>query len=147
MTTPSQDPLQVCTTGFDHHLGLELTQATPQRVVARLKVTDHVRQPYGLVHGGVYASMAETVASVGAVLAIRELTGSPDSGSVGQSNHTDFLKAVRQGTLTATATPVHTGRSVQLWQVDITDDEGAMAAQAKVRMFNVGVTRMEQSQD
>jgi uncharacterized protein (TIGR00369 family) len=58
---------------------------------------------------------------------------------VGQSNQTDFLRATREGTLTATATPVHVGRSVQLWAVDITDDDGRLCAQSRVRLFNLPV--------
>ncbi|CAN5281932.1 PaaI family thioesterase [soil metagenome] len=118
---------------FDQLLGLEFVEATAQRVVAHIEVAPKHTQPYGIVHGGVYCSMAETVASFGAVLAI----GAEGAGAVGQSNHTDFLRATRSGTLTATATPVHVGRSVQLWAVEITDDEGRLCAQSKVRMFNI----------
>lgn len=118
---------------FDELLGLEFLEASAEKVVATLEVQDKHKQPYGLVHGGVYCSMAETVASFGAVLAL----GEQARGSVGQSNHTDFLRGTREGTLTATATPLHVGRSVQLWNVDITDADGALAAQSKVRMFNL----------
>ncbi|WP_370326451.1 PaaI family thioesterase [Euzebya sp.] len=127
---------------FDDHLGLEMVEITAERVVARLVVTERHTQPYGLVHGGVYCAMAETVASFGAVLAIREMTGSDDAGSVGQSNHTDFLSSARGGVLTATATPVHVGRSVQLWRIGITDEDHRLVAESRVRMFNVGVERV-----
>ena len=127
---------------FDAFLGLELVEVTAERVVARLVLRDEHLQPYGLVHGGVYCAMAETVASYGAVTAIREMTGEEDAGSVGQSNQTDFLASARGGTLTATATPVHAGRSVQLWRIGITDDAGRLVAESRVRMFNVGVGRV-----
>jgi 1,4-dihydroxy-2-naphthoyl-CoA hydrolase len=125
---------------FDDLLALEFVELTPDRVVARLEVDParHV-QPYGIVHGGVYCAMAETTASLGAVLARGD---EPGAGAVGQSNHTDFLRATRAGTLTAAATPVHVGRQVQLWSVAITDDAGALVATSKVRMFNVGVDRV-----
>lgn len=123
-------------------LGLELVSARPERVEARLVVRADHQQPYGIVHGGVYASIAETVASVGAVVALQAKTGQEDAGAVGQSNHTDFLKATRDGVLRAVATPVHVGRSVQLWQIDITQEDGSLAARSTVRMFNVGVERM-----
>ncbi|CAN5858734.1 hotdog fold thioesterase [soil metagenome] len=127
---------------FPELMDLQLGEMTPKRVVATLRVQSKHHQPYGIVHGGVYCAMAETVASIGAVLAIREVTGADDTGAVGQSNHTDFLRATREGTLTATATPVHVGRSVQLWQVDIAGEDDALLATSKVRLFNVGVDRL-----
>lgn len=141
MDQTSDDPTTV-RGAFDAHLGLEMVELTPARVVARLTVTEQHLQPYGLVHGGVYCAMAETVASFGAVMAIRQLTGSEDAGSVGQSNHTDFLSSARGGVLTATATPVHVGRSVQLWRIGITDGDDRPVAESRVRMFNVGVDRV-----
>lgn len=127
---------------FPELVGMHFEELTPERVVATVTVEAKHHQPYGLVHGGVYCTMAETVASVGAVLAIRQLTGSEETGSVGQSNHTDFLRATREGVLTATATPVHVGKSVQLWQVDVTRQDDALVAQSTVRLFNVGVERI-----
>ena len=129
------------TSPFTDMLGVTFTELTPARVVATLEVGTEHTQPYGIVHGGVYCTLAETVASIGGVLAL----GTPDAGAVGQSNQTDFLRATRVGaTLTATAIPVHVGRSVQLWGIDITDHEGRLCAQARVRLFNVtasGVTK------
>ncbi|HUG86417.1 MAG TPA: PaaI family thioesterase [Euzebya sp.] len=119
------------TAPFTDLLGVAYTELTPTRVVATLAVTDKLKQPYGIVHGGVYCTLAESVASVGAVIA------RGGQGAVGQSNQTDFLRATRGGVLTATATPVHVGRSVQLWGVDITDEEGHLCAQARVRLFNI----------
>lgn len=119
---------------FTDLLGMTYTELTPTRVVAVLPVTDKLKQPYGIVHGGVYCTMAESAASVGGVIALEGA-----QGAVGQSNQTDFLRATREGTLTATATPVHVGRSVQLWAVDITDDEGRLCAQSRVRLFNLPV--------
>lgn len=122
---------------FTDLLGMAYTELTATRVVATLEVTDKLKQPYGIVHGGVYCSMAESVASVGGVIA------QGGRGAVGQSNQTDFLKATRDGVLTATATPVHVGRSVQLWAVDITDDDGALCAQSRVRLFNLPVEAVQ----
>lgn len=119
---------------FTDLLGVEFAELTASRVVATLEVHAKHTQPYGLVHGGVYCTLAETVASIGAVLAL----GDVQAGAVGQSNQTDFLGATRVGaTLTATATPVHVGRSVQLWGIDITDEQGRLCAQSRVRMFNI----------
>jgi uncharacterized protein (TIGR00369 family) len=127
---------------LDQVIGLQMVDVNPGMAQAYLDIDDRHKQPYGIVHGGIYCAMAETVASVGGVFAIQDKTGSDDAGAVGQSNHTDFLKAQRSGRLTATATPVHVGRSVQLWNVDITNAEDELVAQSKVRLFNVGVDRM-----
>lgn len=116
---------------FDSLLGTEVVSASADRVELALQVADHHKQPYGLVHGGVYASLAETAASFGAAL------GSPSGGAVGLSNHTDFLTATRGGRLRVVATPLHTGRRIQLWEVRITRDDGRLAAHSKVRLFNV----------
>lgn len=119
-------------TGFDALLGVEYVEVTPERVVLRMPVEDRLLQPYGLVHGGVYAALAESAASVGASVAL-----SGEGGAVGLSNHTDFLHAVRGGDLTATATPLDVGRSTQLWLVDIVDEEGRLAASSRVRLYNL----------
>lgn len=133
MSDPHPDVPDV-TAPFTDLLGVEFTELTPTRVSASLQVQTIHTQPYGIVHGGVYCTLAETVASIGAVLAL----GDERAGAVGQSNQTDFLRATSVGaTLTATATPVHVGRSVQLWGINITDDDGRLCAQSRVRMFNI----------
>jgi 1,4-dihydroxy-2-naphthoyl-CoA hydrolase len=118
--------------GFIKLLGLRVEEASGDRVVLTCPVTPDLHQPYGLVHGGVHATMAETAASIGAALWFG------DRGKVvGISNHTDFLRAVRGGRLRAEATPLARGRTTQLWQVAIGDDQGRLVAHAKVRLQNV----------
>jgi 1,4-dihydroxy-2-naphthoyl-CoA hydrolase len=118
--------------GFIRLLGLRFEEATADRVVLRCPVTPDLHQPYGLVHGGVYATMAETAASVGGALWFG------DRGkTVGVSNHTDFLRAARTGELRAEATPLARGRTTQLWQVVIDDEQGRLVAHSKVRLQNV----------
>ena len=120
-------------TGFGSGIGMEYTEVTPDKVVMTVEIGPHLHQPYGIVHGGVYCAIAEEVASVaGAVW----LGG--EGKVVGVNNSTDFLRAVREGALTATGTPVHRGRSQQLWRVEIVDDEGRMAAVGQVRLANLG---------
>lgn len=120
-------------TGFGNGIGMEYTEVTPDKVVMTVEIGPHLHQPYGIVHGGVYCAIAEEVASVaGAVW----LGG--EGKVVGVNNSTDFLRAVREGVLTATGTPVHRGRSQQLWRVEIVDDEGRMAAVGQVRLANLG---------
>lgn len=118
--------------GFDHHIGLALAEVGPDRVVATLQVGPEHHQPTGIVHGGVLATMVETVASVGAA------TWFGERGTiVGTANSTDFLRATRDGVLTATGTPVHRGRSQQLWLVEVTDEAGRLVARGQLRVANL----------
>jgi len=118
--------------GLNTTLGVDLQEAGPDRVVAALDVDDRHLQPYGIVHGGVYCSLVETCASVGAALWFG------DRGRVvGVANHTDFLRATRHGRITATATPVHRGRTQQLWLVEINDAERRLVARGEVRLQNL----------
>ncbi|MFC4018037.1 PaaI family thioesterase [Micromonospora sp. GCM10011542] len=120
------------TGGFVALLGLEITEAGPDRVVIRWRVRPELHQPFGIQHGGVYCSVVETAASVGGSLWLG------DRGTVvGVSNQTDFLRAVREGELTAVGTPVHRGRSQQLWQVEITDGDQRLVARGQVRLQNL----------
>ncbi|MDG4838225.1 PaaI family thioesterase [Micromonospora chokoriensis] len=113
-------------------LGLTFKEASPDRVVITWQVRPELHQPYGILHGGVYCSVVETAASVGGGLWLA------DRGTVvGVSNQTDFLRAVRDGELTAVGTPVHRGRSQQLWQVEITDADDRLVARGQVRLQNL----------
>lgn len=117
---------------YDDHLGLTVTEGSGDRVVGVVDVDDRHRQPYGIVHGGVYCSMVETVGSVAGALWFG------DRGHVvGVNNNTHFLRAVREGRLTAVATPVHRGRTQQLWQVDVTDAADRLVARGELRVANL----------
>ncbi len=130
MTTP-------LSSGFDSTLGHEILQASGDEVVGRLTIAPHLHQPYGIVHGGVYASVVETAASVGGAMWLG------DRGHVvGVSNHTNFLRAVREGVLEVRATPVHRGRTSQLWSVRVTDEAGKLVAQGEVRLANVSAEQL-----
>ncbi|MFI7607417.1 PaaI family thioesterase [Micromonospora sp. NPDC049366] len=120
------------TAGFVALLGLRIDEATADRVVIRWAVRPELHQPFGIQHGGVYCSVVETAASVGASIWLG------DRGTVvGVANQTDFLRAVRDGELTAVGTPVHRGRSQQLWQVVITDAQERLVARGQVRLQNL----------
>jgi uncharacterized protein (TIGR00369 family) len=136
MTTPAPpDDDSELQRGFLKLVGLRIEQASGDRVVLTCPVTPDLHQPFGLVHGGVYATLAETAASVGGSLWFG------DQGKVvGVSNHTDFLRAVRRGELRAEATPLARGRTTQLWQVEIVDEQGRLIAHAKVRLQNLSET-------
>ncbi|MEV0942983.1 PaaI family thioesterase [Micromonospora wenchangensis] len=120
------------TDGLVGLLGLTFDEASGDRVVIRWKVRPELHQPAGILHGGVYCAVVETVGSVGGTLWLG------DRGSVvGVSNQTDFLRAVREGELVAVGTPVHRGRSQQLWQVEITDAGGRLVSRGQVRLQNL----------
>ncbi|MFD6198723.1 putative esterase [Mycobacteroides salmoniphilum] len=124
------------TAPFDKLVGLEYTSLTPEGVSATLTVTENLLQPNGIVHGGVYCSVVESVASVSAYIWRANVLGE-ESAVVGVNNNTDFLRAISSGTLTATSTPIHRGRRQQLWLVTITDDENRTIARGQVRLQNL----------
>jgi 1,4-dihydroxy-2-naphthoyl-CoA hydrolase len=113
---------------FDDLVGVNIIEATADLVVATLEVTPHLHQVTGIVHGGVYATVVEVTASLGASM----WAGRP---AVGLSNHTDFLRSVRAGTLRAEARPVQRGQTLQLWRTEITDEQGRVVAEGKVRLI------------
>ncbi len=109
---------------FDALYGLQVVEATEERVVAQVPVHDGVKQPMGLVHGGLYASIAEALASMATAAAVI-----PNGEmAMGLSNSTSFMRPITEGTVHATATRRHRGRTTWVWEVDITDDEGRLCA-------------------
>lgn len=119
---------------FVGHSGIELTEASPDLAAGHVVITENHHQPYGVVHGGVYCTLAETLASAGAALwAIQEGM----AGAVGVANKTDFLRPTKEGVLAGEATPIHRGRSQQLWQVNMTREDGKLVAQSQVRLHNI----------
>lgn len=102
-------------------LGIEITEATGRRCVATMPVTPGHHQPLGYLHGGASVALAETVASVGAYLAAPE-----GHTAFGQEINANHLRPKRDGTLTATAEPVHVGRTSQVWTVDVRDEHGEL---------------------
>jgi uncharacterized protein (TIGR00369 family) len=120
------------TGAFVQHLGIEFDEVTADRVVARWEAAPKHHQPYGIVHGGVHCSVFETLASFGAA------TWLGDKGQVvGVNNNTDFYRAVREGSMTSTATPIHRGRTQQVWVVETVDADGRVVARGQVRLQNL----------
>ncbi len=103
-------------------LGIALVEAGPDRVVATMPVDHRTRQPFGLLHGGASVALAETVASIGAWLNVDRET----QAAVGLEINANHLKGKRDGTVTATATPVHRGKTTQVWSIAIADESGAL---------------------
>jgi uncharacterized protein (TIGR00369 family) len=122
-------------TGLDALLGTVVEDLTPDHSRIRLAIDDRHRQPYGIVHGGTYATLIETAASTaGALWAM----SNGMQGAVGVSNTTDFYRPHREGPITADATPIHRGRTQQVWQVEITRvDDGKLVARGQVRLQNL----------
>jgi uncharacterized protein (TIGR00369 family) len=117
------------------HSDIEIVEQGPDRVVGKVDIQPHHHQPYGVVHGGLYCTLVETLASTGAALWALERGM---FGCVGVHNSTDFLRATSEGVLTGVATPVHRGRSQQLWLVDITrEEDGKLVARGQVRLQNL----------
>lgn len=118
--------------GFGEVLGLKYSAIGPDRVLAEITVNPALHQPDGIVHGGVYCAIVEALGSVG---------GSRWYGDrgrvVGVNNSTDFLHAVREGTLYGEATPIHRGRLQQLWAVTIADAEDRLVARGTLRLANL----------
>jgi uncharacterized protein (TIGR00369 family) len=109
---------------FDALYGLEIHEVSEELVTASVPVRDQVKQPMGLVHGGLFASMAESLASMATAIAV---TGD-GKHAMGLSNSTSFLRPITDGTVHATARRLHRGRSTWVWDVEITDDEGRRCA-------------------
>jgi uncharacterized protein (TIGR00369 family) len=109
---------------FDALYGLEVLEHDDERVRAQVRVRDEVKQPLGLVHGGVYASIAESITSMATAAAVF-----PEGKSAqGLSNQTSFLRPITEGTVHASARRRHRGRTTWVWEVEITDDDGRLCA-------------------
>ena len=119
--------LQESTRGtLGERMGIVITSATRDRVVGTMPVAGNT-QPYGLLHGGASCVLAESLASLGAAL-----HGWPDRIAVGVDINATHHRAVRTGTVTGVATPLHQGRTVATWQVSVTDDEDRLVCSARL---------------
>jgi len=110
--------------GFDGLYGLEVLTISADEVTAQVAVRDELKQPAGLVHGGVLASIAESVASLATWVAVRDEGLSPQ----GLSNQTSFLRPILEGTIHAVGRRRHRGRTTWIWEVEISDDQARLCA-------------------
>lgn len=119
--------------GFGRLMGLRLTHVSEQEVRAELTVAPKHYQPMGIVHGGVYCAIVETVCSIGGY------THSKKRGMlvVGVDNQTSFLKATRSGVLRAVGRPLSVGRRTQLWEANIHDEQDNLVSTGRVRLLAV----------
>ncbi|MGV0746382.1 PaaI family thioesterase [Mycolicibacterium sp. XJ870] len=120
--------------GFDTELGLTYLDLSADGGRAQLTIHDKLLQPWGIVHGGVYCAIVESLASVSGHVWLSENGGGT---VVGVNNNTDFLRAIGSGTVTAVSTPIHRGRRQQLWLITITDENDRPVARGQVRLQNV----------
>jgi 1,4-dihydroxy-2-naphthoyl-CoA hydrolase len=129
-------PDEEIASGFVDLIGLQLDEVGPARVTGHLVVGPAHLQPYGLVHGGVYATIAESLASIGAALTAHQ---AGLGGAVGLENHTSFLRAARAGErIEAEAVPRHVGRRVHHWTVTMRAfSDGRELAVSTVRLLTV----------
>ncbi len=118
---------------FGTAMGLVVGEAGGSRVTGHVDLGPDHHTPWGVVHGGVYCSVVESAASIGASLAVRE----QGQFAVGVNNNTDFLRSVTAGRVDVVAEPVQQGRTQQLWQVLLTREDGKLVARGQVRLQNV----------
>jgi 1,4-dihydroxy-2-naphthoyl-CoA hydrolase len=124
MRPPPTDPTDFSPSGFAEEIGVEWIDFDPEGAHARLKVEPRHLQPSGVVHGGVYTSLAESIASAATYRAVSE------NGEVafGMANSTSFLRVISEGHVNAVARARQRGRTTWVWDVELTDDEGRVCA-------------------
>ena len=110
--------------GFDGLYGLEIDRLSDEEIHAHVAVRDELLQPAGLVHGGVLASMAESMTTIATYFAVQ----GDGSTAQGLANQTSFLRPILSGTIHAVARRRHRGRTTWVWEVEISDDEGRLCA-------------------
>ena len=119
--------------GLDGVLGVEHVKVTADEVVVRFTITEQHLQPFGIPHGGIYCAVHESTASVAGQVWL-----GTKGVVVGTNNSTDFIRQAKPGdTITVTATPIHRGRSQQLWHLDSVNEDGKLIAQGQVRLANL----------
>jgi len=118
-TTPS---------GFDEEIGVEWLSLDPDEARARIAVEPRHLQPFGVVHGGVFASLAESLTSAATYGAVRE----EGMVAMGQANDTTFMRPITEGHVNARATPRHRGRTTWVWDIEMTDDDGRPCALSRM---------------
>ena len=118
---------------FVREAGFVPDEITGTRVVGHVDIDARHHTPWGIVHGGVYATAIESAASIGASTAVREA----GQVAVGLTNTTHFLRSITRGVATVEAVALNQGRTQQLWQVDVRDERGRLLAHGEVRLQNL----------
>jgi 1,4-dihydroxy-2-naphthoyl-CoA hydrolase len=110
---------------FDELIGTEWLESDEELARGRIPVTEDLKQPFGLVHGGVFATLAESICSRATALAVWKEEGMI---AVGQSNSATFMRPITEGHVNALARRRHRGRTTWVWDVEVSDDEGRLCA-------------------
>jgi len=128
MDVPSVSVINDHLSGYDRLYGLEFVEVGEELSRAQVVLADHHKQPFGLAHGGLFASIAESLASVATGMYVR------DDGqmALGQSNNTTFLRPITAGTVHAVARRRHRGRTTWVWDVEILDDDSRLCAMSRM---------------
>ena len=126
VSTPAAEPAQTALAA----VGVEILEATPESARARVPVSDRLKQPYGLVHGGIYATIAESLCCEATAASVE-----PDGKvAAGLANQTSFLRPITEGAIEAEARARHRGRTTWLWEVDFRDGAGRLCATTRVTL-------------
>ena len=118
------------TRGLADKLGIEIVELTPTRVVATMPVDDRTQQPFGLLHGGASVALAETVASLAAIMNI----DIQKFRAVGLEINANHIRAKTEGTVKGTATPIHIGRTTHVWKIEIVDESDRLVCVSRCTM-------------
>jgi 1,4-dihydroxy-2-naphthoyl-CoA hydrolase len=114
--------------GFDRLYGLEFDAYSDREVSAHVRIAEQHKQPLGIVHGGLYATIAESIATIAAVVSV----AGEGNTAIGLSNNTSFIRPISQGTAHAIGRRRHAGRTTQVWDIEISDDDGHPCALSRV---------------
>jgi 1,4-dihydroxy-2-naphthoyl-CoA hydrolase len=125
------------TPGWAREMGITILTAMADEVTCEWEISQNHLQPYGIVHGGVHCGEVETLPSLGAAMAAHPR----GQRVVGLENHTSFIRAVRAGKLHGKATPVTRGRTTQVWEASIRDEQEQLVAQGRVRLLCIDEAR------
>lgn len=117
---------------YADNLGLEFVRADEDGIEVTWQAGPALHQPFGIVHGGVYATIVETLGSISGQLWL-----GTKGKVVGVNNNTDFFRAVSEGTLRSVSTPLHRGRSQQVWVIETTDEQGRLVSRGQLRIQNL----------
>jgi uncharacterized domain 1 len=121
---------EIVTRGLAGTLGIEVIELSGMRVVATMPVDDRTRQPFGVLHGGASVALAETVASLGATASVDHAR----VAAVGQEINANHLRPKAEGVVRAVGVPVHSGRSTQVWSIEIRDEQDRLICISRCTM-------------
>ena len=120
---------QLCTNSAVSHLGIEISAFGGDWIEATMPVDHRTTQPFGLLHGGISVALAETIGSLAGYLAIEE-----NKIAVGLDINAHHLRSVKQGIVTAKATPISLNRNIHVWQIDIRDEQDKLCCVSRLTL-------------